>query len=64
MTVNNCFRKCGFTQTENEAQASEPPKVTSTDPGWLLLPNCGELTFEDFVQVNDAISVHGVLTDA
>lgn len=51
-------------QTDNEAQSSELPIFTSTDPGWGLLPNCGELTFEDFVQVDHDISVHGVLTDA
>ena len=63
-TIYNCFRKCGFKQTENVEQSSEPPKITNSDSGWGLLPNYGELTFEDYAHVDDDISVHGALTDA
>lgn len=59
----NCFRKCGFKQTQNEEQSSVPPKATSSDPGWRLLPDFGGWPFEDYVHVNDHISVYGALTD-
>ena len=64
ITINNCYRKCGFKQTENEEQSLEPPKPTNSNSGWELLPNSGELAFEDYAVVDDGLSVHGSLTDA
>lgn len=66
-TLYNCFRKCGFVKRrENVEQPSEPPKDTNSIPPdsvWALLPNSGELTFQEYVQVDDDIDVHGALTD-
>lgn len=66
-TIYNCFRKCGFKQTGNVEQSSEPRRNSepSTNSGseWELLPDCSELTFEDFTHVDDDISVYGILTD-
>ncbi|CAH2096716.1 unnamed protein product [Euphydryas editha] len=62
--IYNCFIKCGFKQVGNVEQSSEPPKIINSDSRWGLLPNCGEITFDDYAHVDDDISVHGVLTDA
>lgn len=62
-----CFKKCGFVlQTEKAEQPSELGELTNSiqpDSGWGLLPDCGGLTFEDFIDV-DNISVHGAHNDA
>ncbi|CAH2101646.1 unnamed protein product [Euphydryas editha] len=50
--IYNCFRKCGFKQTENVEQSSEPTKITNSDSGWGLLLNCGELIFEDYAHID------------
>lgn len=64
ITLHNCFRKSGFKQTENDGPISQPPNHTNSILGWELLPDCGPLTFQEYVQVDDDIGVHGVLTDA
>lgn len=62
-TIYNCFGKCGFKKTGNVEQSSEPPKITNSGSEWGLLPDCRELTFEDYTHVDDDISVYGILTD-
>lgn len=67
-TLYNCYRECGFHMQRENARLSpkwrESANFIPPDSGRALLPNCGELTFQDFVHVDDEIGVYDSLSEA
>ncbi|XP_060859113.1 tigger transposable element-derived protein 6-like [Metopolophium dirhodum] len=63
-TIRNCFRKCGFVKTiDNEEEEFPITLEVDTQHNTLSTVLNNQLTFEDYVAIDDDLAVCGSLTD-
>lgn len=66
-TIQNCFKKAGFKQTNQTEYENEIEDTEDIDPvQWssLLPEGSDNLTFDEFVNFDDNVAVSGELSDA